>query len=166
MKTIDKHLFQAMDCYPYNLEEAVESLEYALSYDSQNTMALCLMGRIYAEQLLNYQIAVKYFQEALSYNIDALEVYPHYINTLILNEDLEEAEKLIVFALSIKGINKTEILLKKAGLAEIKQEFKAAKKLIKEIKLINCNQEMNSAVSEISERIKSKLKLVSKKKSN
>jgi hypothetical protein len=101
MKTIDKYLFQAMDNYPYSLEETIESLDYAFSYDSKNTMVLCLYGRIQAEQLWNYEEAKNYFQEALTVNIHALEVYPHYIQTLILNEDYQEAEKLSDFALTI-----------------------------------------------------------------
>lgn len=42
--TTDKYIFQALDAYPYNLEETVESLNYALSYDDKNAVALCLMG--------------------------------------------------------------------------------------------------------------------------
>jgi uncharacterized protein YfaS (alpha-2-macroglobulin family) len=49
MKTIDKYLFQALDNYPYSLQETVESLDYALSYDEKNTTALCLYARIEAE---------------------------------------------------------------------------------------------------------------------
>jgi tetratricopeptide (TPR) repeat protein len=113
MKTIDKYLFQALDNYPYSLEETIESLDYAFSYDAKNTMVLCLYGRIQAEQLLNYEEAKWYFQEALSINIHALEVYSYYIHTLILNEDYQEAQKLIDFALTIKGINKAEIYVKK-----------------------------------------------------
>jgi len=30
---IDKYLFQAIDTYPYDLQETVESLQYALSYN-------------------------------------------------------------------------------------------------------------------------------------
>ena len=57
MKSIDKYLFQALDNYPYSLEETVESLDYALSYDEKNTVALCLYGRLYAEQLKHYETA-------------------------------------------------------------------------------------------------------------
>ncbi|WP_278022042.1 hypothetical protein [Flavobacterium ginsengisoli] len=119
MKTIDKYLFQALDNYPYSLEETIESLDYAFSYDSKNTMVLCLYGRIQAEQLMNYEEAKSYFQEALAINIHALEVYPYYLQTLIVNGDYEEAQKLIDFALTIKGINKAMIFVKKAVLLEV-----------------------------------------------
>lgn len=158
MKILDKHLFSALDNYPYNLLETIESLEYALSYNDKNTMALCLLGRIYAEQLMDYETAKEYFSEAISYNIDALEIYPHYIHTLILNEDLDEAEKLIEFALTIKGTNKVEILLKKVLLLEIKRDFAKAKLVLKTIKDLDCTSNYDSLIKEFKSRIHLKTK--------
>lgn len=159
MKTIDKYVFQALDNYPYSLEETIESLDYAFSYDAKNTMVLCLYGRIQAEQLLNYDEAKNYFQEALAINIHALEVYPCYLQTLILNEDFEEAEKLIDFALTIKGINKAEIFVKKAVLLEVQMEFKKALKEIKKAKLHSINYTSESEINEAEKRIKGKVDL-------
>ena len=164
MKTIDKYVFQALDNYPYSLEETIESLDYAFSYDAKNTMVLCLYGRIQAEQLLNYEEAKNYFQEALAINIHALEVYPFYLQALILNEDFEEAEKLIDFALTIKGINKAEILVKKAILLEVKIEFKKALKEIKNAKLHSINYTSDSEINEAEKRIKGKMDVGKKKK--
>ena len=164
MKTIDKYVFQALDNYPYSLEETIESLDYAFSYDAKNTMVLCLYGRIQAEQLLNYEEAKNYFQEAMAINIHALEVYPFYLQTLILNEDFEEAEKLIDFALTIKGINKAEILVKKAILLEVQMEFKKALKEIKNARLHSINYASESEINEAEKRIKGKLDLGKKKK--
>ncbi|OXA91173.1 tetratricopeptide repeat protein [Flavobacterium hercynium] len=164
MKTIDKYLFQAMDNYPYSLEETIESLDYAFSYDSKNTMVLCLYGRIQAEQLWNYEEAKSYFQEALAINIHALEVYTHYLQTLILNEDYAEAEKLADFALTIKGINKSEIFVKKAILFEAQQEFKKALKEIKKAKLTTLQFAYDSDITEVEKRINGKVDLLKKKK--
>jgi tetratricopeptide (TPR) repeat protein len=157
MKTVDKYLFQALDNYPYSLEETVESLDYALSYDDKNTMALCLYGQVLSDQLFKYEEAKEYFQKALSINIYALEVYPFYIHTLILNEDYEEAIKLIDFALTIKGINKAEILLKKVALLERKQEFKKALKVIKKVKLTTINTCYDYTIEESEKRLNKKL---------
>lgn len=164
MKTIDKYLFQALDNYPYSLEETIESLDYAFSYDAKNTMVLCLYGRIQTEQLWNYEEAKHYFQEALAINIHALEVYPHYLHTLILNEDYEEAQKLIDFALTVKGINKSEILVKKAILLEAQQQFKEALREIKKAKLCTLQFTFESDITEVEKRIKGKIDLLEKKK--
>ena len=157
MKTVDKYLFQALDNYPFNLEETVESLDYALSYDDKNTMALCLYARVYAEQLLNYEEAKNLFERAIGININAIEVYPFYIQTLLLNEDWDEAEKVIDFAVTIKGINKVEILLKRVLLLELKREFKKAQKTIKEIKLLLIDSDYNYLIEETERRLNEKL---------
>ena len=157
MKTVDKYLFQAMDNYPFNLQETVESLDYALSYDDKNTMALCLYARVYAEQLLNYEEAKNLFERAIGININAIEVYPFYIQTLLLNEDWEEAEKVIDFALTIKGINKVEVHFKRAMLLELRKEFKKALKLIKEIKLMLIDSDYNYLIEETEKRLNEKL---------
>ena len=111
MKTVDKYLFQALDNYPYWLEGTIESLDYALSYNDKNVMALCLYGRIQTEQLHDYEEAKRYFQEALAIDINAVAVYPYYLDALLLNEDYDEALKLIDFALTIKGINKVSVMI-------------------------------------------------------
>lgn len=164
MKTTDKYLFQALDNYPFWLEGTIESLDYAFSYDDKNTMVLCLYGRIQAEQLMNYEEAKSYFQQALSINIHALEVYPYYLKTLILNEDYEEAQKLIDFALTVKGINKSEIYIKKAILLEAQNEFKKALKEIKNAKLYSLQFNYESDISDVEKRIEGKIDLLKKKK--
>lgn len=163
MKNIDKYLFQALDNYPYSLEETIESLDYAMSYDSKNTTALCLYGRIQTEQLQNYEEAKRYFQEALAINIDAVAVYPYYIETLLLNEDFEEAAKLIDFALTIKGINKMAILLKKVQLLERQQDIKGAIKLMKEVKLVSFANDTYE-IDEVVNRLNAKKDLLKPKK--
>ena len=163
MKNIDKYLFQALDNYPYSLEETIESLDYAMSYDSKNTTALCLYGRIQTEQLQNYEEAKRYFQEALAINIDAVAVYPYYIETLLLNEDYEEASKLIDFAMTIKGINKMVILLKKVQLLERQQDIKGAIKLMKEVKLVSFANDTYE-IDEVVNRLNAKKDLLKPKK--
>ena len=164
MKSVDKYLFQALDNYPYWLEGTIESLDYALSYDDKNTTALCLYGRIHAEQLQDYEGAKNYFQQAISIDIHALEVYPYYIETLLLNEDFEEAQKLIDFALTIKGVKKVEIRLKLVSLFERQLAFKKALKLLKKVKLELIVSDHNYQIEETEKRLNSKLETNSKKK--
>nr|WP_315171718.1 hypothetical protein [uncultured Flavobacterium sp.] len=163
MKNIDKYLFQALDNYPYWLEGTSEALDYALSYDEKNTTALCLYARIEAEQLQNYEAAKTYFQEALAINIDAVAVYPYYIETLLLNEDYEEASKLIDFALTIKGINKMSILLKKVQLLERQHKIEEAIKVMKELKLASFAND-SFEIDEVANRLKAKKDLLKPKK--
>ncbi|RZS99478.1 tetratricopeptide repeat protein [Aquimarina brevivitae] len=160
---LDKYLFQALDAYPYDLEEAVESLNYALAYDENNTTALGLMGEIYAEQLKNYELAKEYYQKALAADIAAVGIYPKYINVLLWNEDYAEAEKLIDYALTVKGTDKAVIYLKKAMLYEQKRKYKKALKILKLAKPYAYNNAFISDLKEEENRIKDKMP---KKKKN
>lgn len=165
MKTVDKYIFEALDNYPCWLAESIEALDYALSYDNKNTMALCLYGRVQAEQLFKYEEAKEHFQQALSININAIEVYSHYINTLILNEDFMEAAKLIDFALTIRGINKVEILLKKVMLLERQKDFKKAIKTLKKTRLETLNNDYDYQIDDIEKRLNKKENKTSNKDS-
>ncbi len=158
MQSIDKYLVQALDNYPYSLEEALESLGYALAYDNKNVMALCLYGRFYTEQLQDYEAAKTYFSEALAIDIQAVAVYPFYVETLLLNEDYDEALKLIDFALTVKGVDKTAMLLKKIQWFEKQKEWKKALKLVKEAKLWDTSI-YTSSIDETEKRLKAKKKL-------
>ncbi|MBQ4820725.1 hypothetical protein [Aquimarina sp. MMG016] len=161
---LDKYLFQALDAYPYNLEEAVESLNYALSYDDKNPIALCLMGQIYAENLRNYETAKEYYQQALAEDMYALDVYPKYINVLLWNEDYEEAEKLIDFALTLKGTDKAVLYLKKGIFFEQKRAYKKALKALKKAKEHTYNNYFISDIEGDEKRIKDKMPKKKKRK--
>ncbi len=154
---LDKYLFQALDAYPYNLEETVESLHYALSYDENNAIALDLMGQVYAEQLKNFEIAKEYFQQALAQDMYAVDVYPKYVDVLLWNEDYSEAEKLIDFALTLKGTDKAVLYLKKAVLFEHKKKYKKALKFIKRAKDNTYNNHFINELKEEKSRIKGKM---------
>jgi tetratricopeptide (TPR) repeat protein len=156
-------VLKAIDAYPYELEETVENLNYALSYESNNAYALFLMARLQAEQFGDYEKAKQYFAEALANKMDFQRVYPKYIQVLLDNEDLVEAKKLIDFALTVKGIDKGAIWEKQGQLFEIKQKYKAAIKALKKAKQFGFNTDfINYIDSEIS-RNKSKLKPKKKK---
>ena len=154
---LDKYLFQAIDAYPYDLEEAVESLNYALSYDENNAIALGLMGQIYAEQLKSYETAKEYYERALAADISAVAIYPKYINVLLWNEDHTEAEKLIDYALTIKGTDKAVLYLKRAILFEQKRAYKKALKCLKLAKSYAYNNYFINDLKEEETRIKDKM---------
>ncbi len=153
----NNYIFKALDAYPYDLEEAIEALTYALAYDDKNTTALCLMGRIYAEKLHDYEKAKEYYTEALAENIHAFNIYPNYINVLLWNEDYDEARKLIDFALSIKGSDKAVLYLKKAVLYEQKKNYKKALKNVKKARTYTYNSDFLYTVEEEEKRIKEKI---------
>ncbi|MCT4628528.1 hypothetical protein [Winogradskyella sp.] len=166
MTLVNNYIFKALDAYPYDLEEAIEALNYALSYDEKNTMALCLMGRIYAETLYDYEKAKAIYAEALAENVNAFHIYPHYINLLLWNEDYGEAERFIDFALTVKGSDKAVLYYKKAILFEQQVCYKDALLQLKLVKRHTYNGSFMSDIDSAKSRIKDKMpkKKTSKKK--
>lgn len=121
--TKNKYYFEALDCYPYNLADCLEALNYALSYDSEDSDALCLMGRIYSEQLHDYERAIAYFEEAMLANVGNINIPQYYIQCLLNNDDVFEAEKLINYALKMKGIDKSTIWYFRSVVSETRGNF-------------------------------------------
>ena len=158
---INNYVFKALENYPYDLEEVMEALNYALSYNDKETMALTLMGRVYAEKLYKYQEGIAYYKQALAENINAFEVYLPYVNTLLWNEDYKDAEDFIDFALTVKGSDKALLYLKKAILYEQLKKYKKALTYIKLAKECTYNSEFMDTVNEEKNRIRGK---ISKKK--
>lgn len=130
--TKNKYYFEALDNYPYYLSECIEALNYALSYDPEDPDSLCLMGRIYSEILKDYETAKTYFAEAMQHNVTNINTPQYYIKCLLENEDLEEAGKLIAYAIKIKGIDKYKILIQQSELNERKLKFKKALSSLRE----------------------------------
>ena len=162
----NNYVFKALENYPYDLEEVMEALNYALSYDDKNTMALTLMGKVHAEKLYRYEDAIGYYKTALGENINAFEVYAPYINTLLWNEDYKEAANFIDFAITIKGSDKALLYLKKAILYEQLKQYKKALTFIKLANEYTYNSEFMNTVNEEKTRIKRKISKKKKVKSS
>jgi ABC-type Fe3+ transport system substrate-binding protein len=79
------------------------------------------------------------------------------------NEDLDEAEKLIHYALRIKGIDKARILIQKSLLFEIRLEYKKALEPLKEARKYSYNQAMIDFLKSREKFIKSKMTETKKK---
>lgn len=164
MKTINKYLAEAIDCYPNYLEGTIEALDYALSYDENSTMALCLYGRLMSEQLMRYEEARSFFERALAADITAVEVYPHLIRALTASEDYADAKRVADYASTVKGANRYEVAMATAALYEKMRDFDAADAAVKEAKLHHaCRWDFNE-IEELEKRIKLKRDLVSGKK--
>ena len=161
---VSTYIFQALDAYPHYLEEAVEALQYALAYDENNATALGLMGQIYAESIKSYEVAKSYFEKALAADLYALDVYPKYVDVLLWNEDYDEAEKLIDFALSVKGTDKAILYVKKGILFEHRFNYDDALKCIEKAKKFTYNNEFLEELKEERSRIKKKMNATQKKK--
>lgn len=151
------YLFKALDAYPYDLEEAIEALNYALSYDDKNAKALCLMGKVYTEQLGEYEAAKECYAQAMASNMEMPYIYPDYIRTLIMNEDYEEAQKLLDFAMALKAADKAALYFYQGLLNEVQREYKKAINAYKQAIKHGLNNEFIRRIEEEIGRVKGKL---------
>lgn len=114
----DQYFLKAYDAYDYDIDELIESLNYALSYDEDHAPSLCLMGRIYMEKMKDFKAAQHCFEMALISNKEYVETYKHYSRLLIWMGQLEKAEALITKAEKIIGMPKIVTIQRKATIYE------------------------------------------------
>jgi len=164
MEYLNNYLIKAVEAYPYDLEEAVESLNYALSYEPNNPVALGLFGRIYADVYEDYETSIQYFESALAENINLTSVYSHYTLVLIHNEDYKKALKFIEFAMTVKSSDKGILLARKVLIFECLRNYKKAMKIIKVAEKNTYNNDFMSYLDEFKKRIKQKMPKQNKKR--
>lgn len=156
IQPVEIYFIKAKDNYYYNIEETIESLNKALSYDEEHAPSLCLLGCVYFEQLKNYYMAEMYLKRALFYNPKYTDTYYTLIRMYLTTLKLESAEKIIREAKSITGINLAEVLYYEASLYEIKQQFDKSIALMQEAKKMNYNKQYNDFLNEEKDRILTK----------
>jgi tetratricopeptide (TPR) repeat protein len=160
----NKYYLQAFEAYPYDLTEALESLSYALSYESSHAGAHCLLGRLNMEQLMNYEKAEYHFEQALISDINYIATYEHYSMLLIILKDYKKAEKLIQHAYTIKGANVPIMHHREGLLNEFRKNMVKARRFMKLAYENSCNEEERSFLKNELDRVKSKLNTSKKKK--
>ena len=159
------YYLKALDSYQYDLQEFLENINYALSYDEDHADAHCLMGQFYKEQLLKFDNARYHFERALSIDVYHLMTYYHYIYLCITTEDFDRGIKLIRFAENISGIRKSTLYHREAILYEQKGKFKKASKLLEKALASTIYTDDADFFKAERVRIKAKKKVASKSKS-
>lgn len=157
--TCNVYVFRAIEAYPWELEKAVEALNYALAYDPENVKALHLMAKVHYEQLGDYETAKTYFDRALASRLESPDIYPEYVRLLINNEDYEDAQKLIDFAKTIKGVDKAGIALVQGQLYESVAKYQDAESVLKDAKQLGLNDDFVNFVEAVLSRVKKKRKV-------
>lgn len=110
MTAADKYYLKAKDCYPYEIEDALEALEYGLSHDDSHAPLLALKGEIYYQDLKRFPAAIECFELALYHDAAYVGAYYNYIKLLCEIDEMKQAEKMISRALGTKGIDRAKVL--------------------------------------------------------
>ncbi|WP_190809217.1 tetratricopeptide repeat protein [Flagellimonas sp. S3867] len=158
------YLFKALEAYPYELEKAVEALNYALSYEPKNATALLLMARVYSEQLGDYETAKEYYAEALAADMNNPNIYLYYAYTLFLNEDYEEAKKLLDYALTVRATDKVLMHYYLGLINEAQMKYTEAIKAMKVAREQTLNEDFDAFLGRQIQRIEKKISQQTKEK--
>jgi len=159
----NKYYLQAHESYPYDLAETFESLAFALSYKSDHAGAHCLLGRLYMEQLKQFDKAEYHFEQALISDMNYVATYEHYSMLLIALREYAKVETLIRHAYTIKGVNLSAMHYREALLNEHRKNLGEAHKLMELAFENSCNEEDRKFLKKELERVKSKLKVPEEK---
>ncbi len=154
--TTNNYLIKALESYPYDLEQCMESLNYAMAYEDNHPIAYCLMGRVHLEIFKDYPTANSYFREALASDVDYVETYGYFLECLLIQADFEELKKLLVFAGKRKGMDHALLFYYEALLLERQMKFKKAQKKLKESMLLAPSSAFMSDLEEMKRRIEKK----------
>ena len=158
LNAADQYFLKALDHYPYDLEETVEALTYALGYDDEHCQSNCLMGRIFMEQMKEYEMADYYFEKALMSDFTYPDTFKYYSLLKIWKGEFPKAQKIINYSLRVRGMDRAIMLHRKAMVYECTGRFIEAKLCLQQIKLISQNEKWIKYAEEELSRLKKKVK--------
>ncbi len=163
MTAADKYFLKAKDNYPYDIDDALEALEYGLSHDDTHSGLLTLCGQIQYKDLCRYDLAAESFGLALYHAPDYTEAYYHYIDLLTDTGNVKAAEELIARALNVTGINKARIWHREALLYERQEMYTIALASIKNARIWTNDKDYSDRYAQEHKRIKKKMKMAGSK---
>jgi tetratricopeptide (TPR) repeat protein len=158
MTAADKYYIKARDSYPYEMDEALEALEYGLSVDETHPALLTLRGEIYHKVLCQFDAAADCFSWAIYYDPGYVEAWYQFIDLQLTIGDMIKAADLITKAQTVRGINKGRIWHAEALLLEKQQQYEPALARIKEAISWTTVDDETEIYDKEKARIKKKLK--------
>ena len=158
------YFLKALDNYPYNIEFAIENLNYSLSYDDGYAPALCLMGRIYANEIKDYSIAEEYFIAALAADLNYSETYIYYAEILLKLNRIEELSRILEHSFCVPGIEKEKLYQIQAHALEQEGKLAEAAELLRNARATASNCSTDAYYTGELTRIEGKLKKLSKRR--
>lgn len=153
-----QYYLKAKDNYPYDLPEAMESLEYAMSYNNEHAGTHCLMGTFYYEQLNDFKEAFYHFEQAMIHDVEHIDTYYFFSMALIEYGEFDKAKTLLKHAETIKGICLSCVFERKALIHEKMGNLKKSEKqLLKAVSMSTSNCEIGNLNLDL-ERVRKKIK--------
>lgn len=167
LEKADEYYLKAVNNYPFDMDEVIENLNYALSSDDEHCQSNFLLGRIYMEDLKQFDKAQYYFEQALLCDLNFPDTYKYFSLLKIYMSEFDQAMKLIDYALKVKGTYKSIMYQRKSLVYECTGDLKRAKEMMEKSLLFSIEKSHSTYFELELKRINQKLKSlkVQKKKS-
>ena len=136
----DTYFLKASDNYGYNMNEVVENIGYALSYNEEHAPTWCLQGRLMMDEMKNFHEAKRCFENAIFYNPSYIETYKYYTLLLIWTGDFEKAQIIINKGKRIKGMPLCVTIHRSAMIHELNGRIGEAIRILKKGELFSLNK--------------------------
>jgi len=166
ISTYEVMYIQALDNYPYNVEECIEKLQYVIAGDNEHAGAHCLMGRIYEEQLKDFKQAEYYYRMTLYLDRDYTPVYSQFAGLLINLKRFKEAETIIDIGMKVSGIDEASLIYFKGLLYEKYEMYATAIQYYTDAKKLCLNNYFMDDMDGHIKRVKDKKDLEKKSEKN
>ena len=163
----ENYLLKAMEAYDQDIQECVEALNYALSYDDENAEAWLLHGKVMHYYLKDYSSAEESFIHALSIDTAHGETFIEYIWLRIAEAKFEEAQQLLYQALQVVKKDLAQLYRLQAVLLEYEESYDEAVESLEIAldKTYNCGYQcfLEDEIKRIKNKIKRQAKRNKKK---
>lgn len=156
----DQYYIKALDSYPYDLSEAIESLNYALSYEPEHSGSHNLLGKMYWNEFQNIEKALYHYELALEADPCHISTYMEMIDLYSQNFKYDKALKIIRFACRLEGANMIILMHREAMIYELMGEHKIARKVLIQTKQLSTSNYDRNYLDEEMKRIKEKIKFL------
>ncbi len=160
----ESYYLKALENYPWELSEALEQLQYALSYNNQHPAANCLMGQLQMEYLKNPTEAEYYFEQALVFDAHFTCAYEHLVKLYISQNRLRKAERVLYFMQKLPMVKQTFLFAGISTILEKRGALKLAKQNMQMALACAENQDELTFFQEEVNRLKVKTKTLKKLK--
>lgn len=158
MNITESYFLKALSNYPKDIEKVIENLNLALSSDYRHAPSLCLMGKVFADQIKDYSLADHYFKKALKADFNYAETHINYIKLLLIYGNLEIIDKQIELSKQVIGVNVCELHLLKAKALEMNRHFNEAIQNVDLALTMSCTENIDKELEEFKKRILRKMK--------
>jgi tetratricopeptide (TPR) repeat protein len=158
MNITESYFLKALSNYPNDIEKVIENLNQSLSSDYRHAPSLCLMGKVFAQEVKDYSLAEHYFKKALKADYNYAETHINYIKLLLIFGNVDSMDKQIELSKNVLGVNLCELYLLKAKSFEIHRDFNQALQTIEIALTLSCAEEIDKELEEFKKRIFRKMK--------